>query len=62
MKTEKQIRGLIVLMTKTYESGSDLSCVESPADAFNSSETLKWVLNEPSLINELFEHAGMKQV
>lgn len=59
MRTEEEITKMKDLMEQTYETGSDLSCVESPADAYNSYETLKWVLGEPSLIEELLSHAGV---
>ncbi len=59
MKSEDEIRKIRDLMIKTYEKGSEISPVEAPADAYNSAQTLSWVLGEESIIPELFAQSGL---
>ncbi len=59
MRTEKEIRKLLDLMEETYRHNTEISETFPPADAYNSADTLKWVLGEESIIPEHFEQNGL---
>lgn len=62
MRTEKQIRALQRLMRERWETGSnkDVVALIMPADAYNISEALEWVLGEHTGIDELLNRLGLE--
>jgi len=61
MQNEKKIRKLRDIMEKRWKCGeSGLEEVMAVADAYNSYETLRWVLGESPEFNELLKQAGIE--